>query len=225
MMRLRLLYLILRKHKWTYLIPIVAIFGLVPLMIYMRARAFGLDVADPYSATQMLVPILSTWWLFLCFKEYIEGDGVELLYTYLPKRKSKLQDIFLLFLWYILHVSILHFGLSFWFDGMLWECIRSIVQCYFFVMFYYMMMYLVKSTSISYMVVMVYYFMTMFFCKTYNFRGDQCFFRRARVSVFIDAYILNGFSGCYKFCNSGLSVKQKLLPPAKIIANLFFSLI
>ena len=165
MMRLRLLYLILRKHKWTYLIPIVAIFGLVPLMIYMRARAFGLDVADPYSATQMLVPILSTWWLFLCFKEYIEGDGIELLYTYLPKRKSKLQDIFFLFVWYILHVSILHFGLSFWFDGMLWECIRSIVQCYFFVMLYYMMMYLVKSTSISYMVVMVYYFMTMFFAR------------------------------------------------------------
>lgn len=164
-MRLRLLYLILRKHKWAYLIPIAAIFGLVPLMIYMRARAFGLEVTDPYSATQMLVPIMSTWWVFLCFKEYIEGDGVELLYTYLPKRKSKSQDIFLLFFWYMIHVIILHAGLSIWFDGMLWECIRSIVQCYFFVMFYYMMMYLVKSTSISYMVVMVYYFMTMFFAK------------------------------------------------------------
>lgn len=164
-MRLRLLYLILRKHKWAYLIPIAAIFGLVPLMIYMRARAFGLEVTDPYSATQMLVPIMSTWWVFLCFKEYIEGDGVELLYTYLPKRKSKLHDIFLLFFWYMIHVIILHAGLSIWFDGMLWECIRSIVQCYFFVMFYYMMMYLVKSTSISYMVVMVYYFMTMFFAK------------------------------------------------------------
>lgn len=90
---------------------------------------------------------------------------MELLYTYLPKRKSKLQDIFLLYSWYALHVIILHLGLSYWFHGMVWECIRILIQCYFFTMFYYMLMYLLKSTSISYMVVFVYYFMTMFFAR------------------------------------------------------------
>lgn len=164
-MRIRLLYLIFKKHKLAYLLPVVIILAVVPLMIYLKVQAFGIAAVNPSGTTQMLVPMLSTWWIFLCFKEYVEGDGVELLYTYLPKRKSKLQDIFLLYLWYALHVIMLHVGLSYWFHGMVWECIRILIQCYFFIMFYYMLMYILKSTSISYMVVFVYYFMTMFFAR------------------------------------------------------------
>lgn len=174
-MRIRLLYLSLRNIRLVYWIPVLILFVFVPIMIYLNVKAFGINETRPYESIQTLAPIASTWWLFLSFKEYIDGNGIELLYAYLPKRKSKLQDVLLLSVWYLLHAAILHIGLGFWFGGMLWEFIRCAIQCCFFALLYYMLMYLLKSTSISYMAVMVYYFMSKFFARHTIFESINIF--------------------------------------------------
>lgn len=162
-MRLRLLYLSMKRKKIPYLIPIFIIFVLVPFMIYSNVQVYGIETVEPQESIQMLIPIFSLWWIFLSFKEYIDGEGLEILYVYLPKRKSKLQDILLLFSWYALHVVLLHVALSLWFPFMLISCLQCLIQCCFFVMIYYALIFLLKTTTISYMILLVYYFMCMFF--------------------------------------------------------------
>lgn len=165
-MKLRQLYLSFKNLKWFYFVPLIVLYLFIPLSNLLNFKAIGLDLCYTIvtDTAQRVIPITATWWVFCVLKEYIEGDGNELLYAYL-KGKTLGIDILFVFCWYCVHVAVLFFGYSYFFNNMLLEYVRMIVQSFVLVSALYFLIYAFKSTSIAYMMILVYFIMTLFFSK------------------------------------------------------------
>lgn len=75
-------YLQVKNMKWLFLVPVAVFYILIPLMAY----AFTLNPIAPedlntslVDVSYLLVPVFSVWWMYLSLKEYLEGEGNELL--------------------------------------------------------------------------------------------------------------------------------------------------
>lgn len=75
-------YLQAKNMKWLFFVPLAVFYILVPLMAY----ASTLRPINPWNlgdslvdVSYLLVPVFSVWWLYLSLKEYLEGEGNELL--------------------------------------------------------------------------------------------------------------------------------------------------
>lgn len=166
-MRIRLLRLSFKSIKYYYFIPIVILFILIPISNYFNIQSLGVEICYDLvmNTAQNLIPITSTWWVFLILKEYIEGEGNELLYVYKSMGKTKIIDILLIVVWFYLHVGILFLAYSFFYQNMLIEYLRILIQSFVLVGALYFLVYTIKSTSLSYMFILIYYIMSMFFSK------------------------------------------------------------
>lgn len=115
-----------------------------------------------FREAEKYIPLLSFWWITLIFKEYISGDGNEVLYCIDSSGKVKLTQILLIFLWYIIHVGVLFLGYCVFWDNVFWEFIKTVIQCFFFVSLGYMLMYILESPIISFMLLLIYELLAIF---------------------------------------------------------------
>lgn len=75
-------YLQIRGMKYLFLIPFVGYYVFIPLAVWSlgtnELQTFNtlVRVSD---VSYSLVPILATWWNYMIHKEYVEGDGREVL--------------------------------------------------------------------------------------------------------------------------------------------------
>lgn len=188
-MKLRLLFLSFKNIKVYYFIPLFVIYVFVPFINYLNIRTLGVEVSFTLvmDTAQMLIPITSTWWIFCVLKEYIEGDGNELLYAYENVRKTKVLDILIIFLWYCLHIALLFIVYSFLYDNIFIEYIRIIIQSFVLTAAFYFLIYAFKSTSISYMFILAYYMMTLFFSKDTLLESVNMFSTKEVMSLYLFA--------------------------------------
>ncbi len=75
-------YLQAKNMKWMFFIPLIVFYILIPLMAY--AYTLGPRTPEDINTTLVdvsyfYVPVVSVWWLYLSLKEYLEGEGNELL--------------------------------------------------------------------------------------------------------------------------------------------------
>lgn len=73
-------WLQIKGMKAMFLIPFVGYYVLIPLGVWAMSHSTEFVLSD--AITQMsylLVPFLSTWWIYLISKEYVEGDVREVL--------------------------------------------------------------------------------------------------------------------------------------------------
>ncbi len=75
-------YLQAKNMKWMFFIPLIVYYILIPLMAY--TYTLGPRTPEDINATlvdvsYLYVPVFSVWWLYLSLKEYLEGEGNELL--------------------------------------------------------------------------------------------------------------------------------------------------
>jgi hypothetical protein len=212
LMRLQLLYLSLKNIKLFYFIPLAVMYIFIPVSNCLNIKAFGVEVS--YSlimdTAQMLIPITSTWWIFCILKEYVDGDGNELLYVYENIKKTKAYDVLLVFAWYCLHIAVLFFIYSLFYNNIFLEYIRIIIQSFVFISAFYCFAYLFKSTSISYMFVLAYYMMALFFSKDTMFESVNIFSTNQMMSINIltTEYIYVVLAGLVLFTLGILKNKQ-----------------
>lgn len=85
--------------------------------------------------TQYLIPMFSVWWILFVLREYVEGEGNELLYV--NRYKLKFFDILALFVFYLLCVGVLYLLFSIFVPHMYLEYIRIFCVCVFYFGFVY----------------------------------------------------------------------------------------
>lgn len=74
------IWLQIKGMKMMFLIPLVGYFVVIPFMVWILFVNSELVLEDAAaSVCYLLVPILSTWWVCIIQKEYIEGEGREVL--------------------------------------------------------------------------------------------------------------------------------------------------
>lgn len=164
-MNIKQTYFSFKNLKGYYFIPLFILYIFLPIlnigMIYMTQ-----SVENSYfwifKEAEKYIPILSVWWITFIFKEYIEGDGNEILYCINGLGKVKAFQIFLILIWYIMHVSILFIGYSMFLNNVFLEFLKTVIQCFFFTSLAYMLIYTLKSTTISFMVLLIYELLAIF---------------------------------------------------------------
>lgn len=73
-------WLQIKGMKAMFAIPFVGYYVLIPLGVW--AMSYSVDFVLSDAIAQMcylLVPFLSTWWIYLMAKEFVEGSGREVL--------------------------------------------------------------------------------------------------------------------------------------------------
>ena len=109
-MNIKPIYFSFKNLKIYYFIPLFILYVFLPILsvgiVYMSG-----SIENSYflifREVEKYIPILSLWWITFIFKEYIEGDGNEILYCIDESGKVKVFQILLIFIWYIIHISML----------------------------------------------------------------------------------------------------------------------
>ncbi|NYB75549.1 ABC transporter permease [Sedimentibacter hydroxybenzoicus DSM 7310] len=163
-MDIRLIYYDFKNLKTYFYVPIFIIYLFIPVLSIGMVKMYGVENSKImiFKEVEKFIPIISMWWTTFIFREYIEGDGNELLYCINKTGKIKSFQIFIIFLCYVLHVGILFLvGNIFW-DNILFEFIKTVVQCFFFTSAIYVLIYTLKSTTISFMILLIYALFSLF---------------------------------------------------------------
>ena len=164
-MKIKIIYFDFKNLKGYYMIPLLVLYIFIPILNVGMVNMSG-SVGNAYSLvfreTEKYLPIMSVWWTIFIFREYIEGDGNEILYCIGQMGKIKAPKIIFIFIWYIIHVGILFLVYSIFWDNILLEYIKTVIQCFFFSSVMYMLIYTLKSTTISFMILLIYELFAIF---------------------------------------------------------------
>lgn len=164
-MNKKLIYFSMKNLKTYYFIPLIFLYILIPILDFGLVNMTG-NIENAYVTifreSEKYIPILSLWWTTFIFKEYIDEDGNEILYCVEPSGKLKIHHVALIFIWYIMHVSILFLVYGLFWDNVLLEFLKTVIQCFFFTSLLYMLIYTLKSTIISFMVILIYELLSLF---------------------------------------------------------------
>ncbi len=165
MMNLKPVYFSFKNLRGYYFIPLFILFIFLPVLDVGMVQMSG-DIYNSYMLVfreaEKYIPLLSVWWITFIFREYIEGDGNEILYCIDESGKVKISQITLIFIWYVMHVSILFLAYSIFWNNVFLEFIKTVIQCFFFTSLAYMLIYTLKSTTISFMVLLIYELFALF---------------------------------------------------------------
>ncbi|MFZ3591295.1 hypothetical protein ACOI1C_19150 [Bacillus sp. DJP31] len=158
-------YLSLRNLKIYYFIPIFFMYLVIPALFFSEIAITGVgDILHlrVVETTQKILPLFSVWWIIFILREYIEGEGNEVLYVYEDLKRTKLLDILIVFIIYSLKITPLFILFSFFLDDMIFELLRVMIQCFFYSSLAYCLIYLTKSSAITFMFIMVYNFLVTY---------------------------------------------------------------
>lgn len=75
-------YMQAKNMKGLFFVPLAVFYIFIPLMAYAFSsnRLFPFDLnTSLVDVSYLFVPAFSVWWLYLSLKEYLEGEGNELL--------------------------------------------------------------------------------------------------------------------------------------------------
>lgn len=95
---MRRLYLELKNLRWHFLVPLAALFLLIPLMVLatLRNAGGGESFAECAIICQLFIPSFAVWWPLFVMNEYLSSPGKELLFVYKSWRDSLLLKMIIL---------------------------------------------------------------------------------------------------------------------------------
>ncbi len=165
MINFKLVYYDFKNLRGYYFVPIFVLFILIPVLTAGMVKMSG-SVGNAYFLVfreiEKYIPIFSVWWITFIFREFIEGEGNEVLYCTGKSSGVKVYQVLTMFVWYIFHVSILFLGYSMFWDNVFLEYVKTVIQSFFFTSFAYMLIYVLRSTTISFMLLFVYELFMLF---------------------------------------------------------------
>lgn len=161
----------MKSTNYTFLYPIGVLWFFLPILIWMIYGHYG-HGEELYSwiirLYQIFAPIMSVWCPLIISGEYIEGDGHELLYVY-RKNIIALYIVFFNLSCLILAVPFVQYTSMY--SNMILEYVRIVIECFFYCGACYMLVYVLRSISITFMVIIIY---TL--CSTYFGNGGTNIF-------------------------------------------------
>lgn len=151
------MYFHLKNLHWNFFIPILIADIFLPfisLITYMNERT-RIDFAyTVMSFSLILIPFCSVWWAIFINRDYIEGQGNELLFV--CRNKIKTLDTFIPFLLFFI-ASVIQFIFYAGVDSTLkYEPLRLFCISFFYYGFVQLIVYLTKSISVTLLVVLLY---------------------------------------------------------------------
>lgn len=161
-LRLRLLYLILRKSKVLVLIPIFITYCFLPGITISKNFSVGSSEALQFFvySSQVLLPLCSILWPMGYLHIWIEGDGCEALCAYSTRHKSCIGEVVLLCAIYLLMLLPTILFAVVLFDASWLESVRLAIQIFFVVGFFYFTAMVFGNITIGCIPVIAY----LFFC-------------------------------------------------------------
>lgn len=138
-----------------YFVPVFVLYIFLPLLILGDYGASG-DEIDSIFVTQCIffIPILSVWWIFLVMKEYVEGEGKEVLYL---NGHSKLIEVVMLYVYYVIHLMPF-FAVALFIipDVAIGLFFQMMLASFLYCGLGYLLLYLVKNIAIAFLPLMCY---------------------------------------------------------------------
>lgn len=155
--RLRITYLNLKSLRFSYFVPIIALFLYIPAMTYLYFVTYACpkDTLQFFTALEMqhMIPYFSIWWILFGLREYTEGAGRELLKTY---KKSLLPDFFLIFFWYMLHALLVTACISMVIGSLFMDYLLVLLQAFVFSSCAFLLMIVCRTISIPLLICTIY---------------------------------------------------------------------
>lgn len=151
------MYFHLKNLHWNFFIPILIADIFLPficLITYISERT-RMDFAyTVMSFSLILIPFCSVWWAIFINRDYIEGQGNELLFV--CRNKIKTMDTLIPFVLFFAF-SIIQFAFYAKVDSDLkYESIKLLCICFFYYCLVQFMVFLTKSISITLLIVLCY---------------------------------------------------------------------
>ena len=145
-------------------IPIAVIYVIIPFLNYCSYAKYGISDSlynNIISYTQLFIPFFSALWSVLALREFIEGEGNEVLY--INTRKIYLIFIDYLAAFFILLIPLYAVYYSL-FENMKLEFIKIMIECILFNSIIYAMMFLLNSVAIALSISIIYTIYSFFHC-------------------------------------------------------------
>lgn len=74
------IWLQVKGMRTMFLVPLIGYFVFIPLGVWAMSANSNFVLSDAImQMCYLLVPFLSTWWIYMIVKEYVEGNGREVL--------------------------------------------------------------------------------------------------------------------------------------------------
>lgn len=138
--------------------PPLIIFNLfLPILILLSYRKHGpseLFEMTLLDLTQYFLPLFSVWWVVFVLREYLEADGNELFY--IGEKKIILKELGLVFLLAMLNIMLVLALCSLLLPSFAIESVRIVSVCVFYFGLTYCMAFLLKSVSMTLLVLLLY---------------------------------------------------------------------
>lgn len=167
--RIQLLALSFRGIWGMYCIPVLVVLLVAPTVSFLFISQYGAEPSLPAIASyfQIAIPIFPVCWLMGTLREYIEGDGNEVLFIYQQAGRTRILEVIILIAWYIFHIGLFFMFLAKYYplarlEGLF---LRVVIQSVFFSSCFYMLAYLIRSISMTLLAILSYYFMTAFYAQ------------------------------------------------------------
>jgi len=108
------------------------------------------------------IPLMSCWWMLLIFREYVEGEGRELLALY---EQSKIKDAIFLFVvyfltWFPLVIFYFVYGAqenALILDASVQLLVAVFVRCVFYFGISFGVLFLTRKIMVPFLFIMIYY--------------------------------------------------------------------
>ena len=183
-------YFLLKSAGVSIFIPLVIIYIFLPFLNYSSYLKYGIGATlynNIITYSQVFIPFFSTWWSILTLKEFVEGQGNEVLFVNTKRTHIFVCINFITFVFVLVPLYIVYFCL---FDNMKLEFIKILIECILFNSISFAIMSFFRSVAISLTLPVIY---TMYsFFRGYSSQGIDLSFislNEATYEQLIDKYI------------------------------------
>lgn len=194
------LWLQIKGMRTMFLVPLIGYYVVIPLSVWAMSQGpeFNL-LAAIVDVCYLLVPFLSTWWIYLFVKEYIEGEGREVLLL----GKGTLSSAFLFWLLNSLcFFPLLALPLEIEnVQGIQDLFIQLTIISFFMGGLAYFLNYLTKSITISMLLIILYTFISNY---RFSLKLFAKIFHPIQLTILQDVPYEDNLSGYAKFILAGI---------------------
>lgn len=157
----------LRLH-FLFFVPLAVLFIFLPIAAWQQCEAFRLmgatepPLRELMFDSQVWCSFFSLWWSFFILREYVEGDGNELLFT--ARRARRLLPVVLagMVLWLFL-CGVLMTGYAALFGSMVWNYLMIVIQTLVYTSVFFALCFLLRSAVFSMMIIFMYHVFSAYF--------------------------------------------------------------
>jgi len=156
----KLLKLELHSLRWFFLIPVLVVYGILPLInaVMIVATSSNIMVAaqQVLEDAQKIISLFVVWWPMLVLKEYLNAPGNELLFVFLKRSNRLFTRMLMLWGAYLFFATPAFVAYALMFKGYYGLPLAVASQSLLFLSFAYMLAIIFKNTFLPIIISVLY---------------------------------------------------------------------